>query len=197
MKNYVTCNRCSNWSAEVKMSADCPSCKNKRLIPDPKDILCNNCGNTLCPIGTINEQVPHGLVNARVVGGYDSYHLFDTTSYTFSMCELCLRNLFINFKIKPVVSETDLDESDRKLSTWEQDLLWYESRIWEDNGGPELAYKKGKCNFKKDCEEDAVYSQYLDDEFTIRCCCEEHKDLHSSYSSTLKPFVPAHLKVFI
>jgi hypothetical protein len=145
----------------------------------------------------MNEQIPHGLVGARVVGGYDSYHLFDATSYTFSLCELCLRKLFIDFKIKPVVSDTDLDEVDTVETAWEKDLKWYEFRLWEDNGGPEAAYKNGKCNLEKDCPEDAVYSQYIDGEFTIRCACEKHKETKMSYASELRPFVPNHLRIFI
>jgi len=198
MKKYVNCDWCMNWTFEQKLEKDCGLCKNKRLVPDPKEVLCNNCGNTMCPVGSMNRQIPHGLVNARVVGGFDSYHLFDTTSYTFNLCELCLRNLFMNFKIKPLVGDTDLSEEDIGESSWDLDLKSYEHRLWEDNGGPEAAYKNGKCNFEKDCNNDAVYSEYLSGEFTMRCSCNAHKDLSNyRYNSELKPFIPNNLKVFI
>ena len=179
------------------MATDCPRCNNKRLIIDPTDQLCNNCGDTLCPLGTMNYQVPHGLYNCTVRGGYDSYHLFDCTKYTFSLCEKCLRHMFMAFIIKPQINDEDIEGNEGIEEIWEKDQKYYEYRLWTDSGGDIEAYKNGKCNFVKDCPNDAVYSEYLYDEFSENCCCEEHKNLKNYSGSQLKPFVSNTLKPFL
>jgi len=109
----------------------------------------------MCPIGTMNEQIPHGLIDAQVTGGYDSYHLFDMTSYKFNFCEKCLRQLFMQCKIKPFIS--DVDGGDHTTEdAWNIDQEYYEYRLWTDNGGRHQAYINKKCNMKKDCPNDAV-----------------------------------------
>lgn len=59
------------------------------------DILCNKCGKS-CKgnIGNFN-----GLIETVIAGAYDSTHLDDLTRYAFSMCEKCLSELFLEFKI--------------------------------------------------------------------------------------------------
>jgi hypothetical protein len=61
------------------------------------DVLCNKCGKTC--------SMPHaalqhfGLIEAEVSGGFDSTVLEDLHTYTFSLCEVCLKELFSTFKI--------------------------------------------------------------------------------------------------
>jgi hypothetical protein len=62
-----------------------------------KDILCNKCGNSCFDVDKINFE---GLIEAKVVGGYNSKYLGDMCSYTFSLCESCLWKLFKDFCIK-------------------------------------------------------------------------------------------------
>jgi len=60
------------------------------------DILCNKCGQSLMrPHG----YGPFGLAEAEVEGGFGSAPLRDCTTYTFSLCETCLVELFGTFKI--------------------------------------------------------------------------------------------------
>ena len=149
------------------------------------------CGECTRPLGTHNECYPSGLESVQVTGGYDSYHLFDMTSYKFSICEKCLRGLFDNFKIPPVVSDM------YQGSTYAEDKEMYDYRIWKDTGGHHEAYVNGKCNFIKDCQNKAVYTQYISDEFTESCCCEEHKGRWGYGNSRLGPFVSHTLRVFL
>lgn len=73
--NYVTCQSCewqlANFPDRDWSSSPCFMCNNTRQVIDPREILCNLCGGCMCPIGTHNEQHPHGLVDAEVTGGYE------------------------------------------------------------------------------------------------------------------------------
>ena len=62
-----------------------------------EDIICNKCGKS-CK--STNEDY-YGLIETSVTGGYYSTHLEDMTTYTFSLCEVCLRGMFKSFKVKP------------------------------------------------------------------------------------------------
>jgi hypothetical protein len=192
---YVECQAC-NWRLQQE-SYDphtelCKRCNNTRKVISPKEILCNLCGECMCPIGTMNEQVPHGLYKAKVIGGYDSYHLSDMSVYVFSFCEKCLRQLFIQCKIKPDIRD-HIDER-----SWDEDQKYYEYMIWKDNGGHHQAYLNGKCNAEKDCFNKAVYTRFHNDtEFTENCACEEHKELRSYSNSKLTAFIPNVLKPFL
>jgi len=202
MKNMVPCQACE-WHLKNSPERDwdkdpCSKCKNTRQVIDPKEILCNLCGECMCPLGTMNEQYPHGLYKAKVDGGYDSYHLWDMTQYTFSFCEKCLRQLFMQCKIKPTVNELNFGNNTEGLpfidvgdeSSWEQDQTSYEYRVWVDSGGFKQAYLNKKCNSEKDCPNKAVYTVYMYEEFTEECCCEEHKArFNNSRIYKLVPFI--------
>lgn len=84
------------------------------------EIICNKCGDSCTPEDarkprgtpvkwvdgegflTISEEESvilhgpnaYGLIETTVSGGYDSSHLEDVTSYTFSVCEPCLAKFF-------------------------------------------------------------------------------------------------------
>jgi len=64
------------------------------------DVICNKCG-TSCKgeMGNFN-----GLIEVVVTGAYDSTHLEDMRSYSFSICEKCLSELFGGFAINPDIS---------------------------------------------------------------------------------------------
>jgi hypothetical protein len=204
--SFIPCNRCKGWSAELRFEKLCDSCNNSGIIIDPKERLCNNCGECLCPLDTISHSDPHGLVNARVTGGYNSYHLMDCTSYVFSICEKCLRQLFINFKIEPTVNEVDFwSDNDDGRSSWDKDQESYEFRVWKDNGGYHQAYLNRKCNEVKDCLGEAIYTVlYHDQEYSEKCCCQKHASLYdwtklapNPNNYRLVPFIPDTLKAFI
>ena len=72
-------------------------------------VQCNLCGLS-CTIGAPGDKWQDrraGLIEAKVVGGYESTPgngwgaLDDCTSYTFSLCEFCLDWLFTRCKVPP------------------------------------------------------------------------------------------------
>ena len=72
------------------------------------DIICNKCGES-CKEELLDETMQmcsfYGLIEVTVTGGYCSTHLADGSSYTFSLCEKCLVELFESFKIKESYDE--------------------------------------------------------------------------------------------
>ena len=143
------------------------------------------------------EQTPHGLYNAQVMGGYYTPgHLLDMNRYTFSFCEKCLRQLFMQCKIKPIVDEMDFQGNIQEHECWERDQHSYEYNMWRENGGHHQAYLDRKCNAEKDCPNRAVYTIRNSGEFTEDSCCEEHKRKEGS-SYSLVQFIRHELKAFL
>lgn len=188
----IDCPHCKNWQANARMKSLCNNCNNSKLIENPKYILCNMCGDSLSK----NEYSISGLKDIKVSGGYYSYYLLDNNLYKFNLCEKCLRELFMQFKIKPLVNEIDW-EGIIPENIWEEDQAIYEYRVWVDSGEAQKAYKNGKCNYVKECINDAIYTQFLGNSFTEKCCCEEHKNLFNYANSTLVKFIPDSLKPFL
>lgn len=202
---YVPCKSCA-WSLQNHPTRDweehpCEKCKNTRQVINPEELVCNLCGECLCPLGTMSEQYPHGLVDAKVTGGYESYHLFDLTTYVFSFCEECLRKLFNQCKIKPIIYDATTSGPGVLEFEWKQDQDSYEERLWMDSDAPHQAYLNKKCNQRKDCPYDAEYSLFSDwgDEgliFTEQTACEKHKPNYPSSSYIIKPYISPNLRVF-
>ena len=67
------------------------------------DIICNRCGKTCIPL---KECGPEGLSEVNVRGGYGSEILGDGDFFTFSMCERCLAEIILDFKIPPEYGDT-------------------------------------------------------------------------------------------
>ena len=190
--NYVKCDHCIQWDLNERHRRVCTACNNSQMIIDPKEILCNMCGGQQRHLGTINEQYPTGLENAKVTGGYNSYHLLDDSSYRFNFCEKCLRELFIKCKIKPQVNVLVDGETDN----WDKDQEYYEFKVWKDTGGHHQAYLDRKCNVVKECPNRAEYTRLLGGEFTENCSCEEHKSIDWLGNTNTK-FIPNVLKAFL
>jgi len=78
---------------------------NELYTDKTKNLLCNKCGGDMNKYWDDDEPgSPHGLVNAKVNGGYLSEPLMDTTVYKFSLCEHCLHEMFLGFKSPPEIS---------------------------------------------------------------------------------------------
>lgn len=71
------------------------------------DIICNKCGNTCLPI---KECGGEGLIEASVCGGYGSEIIGDGDSLTFSICERCLIEIILDFRIPPEHDDMDGEE---------------------------------------------------------------------------------------
>lgn len=166
---------------------------------------CNNCGGTLEIKSAIYEEINgkdapldlYGLVSASVSGNYESIHLSDCTTYSFSLCELCLRTMFDSFKIKPTCKLYMIEPN--KPVDYNEDKKMYDFSIWKQEGKDHIAYLNGLCNQFKNCPNKAIYSIYgHDDEFTEDSACEEHKEeFYLPIGYSLKPFVKNALKPFI
>lgn len=211
--NKVKCTLC-DWRCQQPdydlSKENCRRCNNTRLMDDPAEIFCNMCGGLMChditvPSGRWRSDSPCGLHNAKVSGGYESYHLFDMTGYTFSFCEECLRKLFLQCKIPPKVSEYGIGNApdgsltyvDRSEQSWEDDKTCYEYRVWKDAGHHHQAYLNKMCNAVKDCENKAVYTLlHNDTDFTEEALCEKHAD-HKYSNSKLTKFVPNVFKPYL
>lgn len=198
MHTYIDCKRCAHWTMETRYKEHCGICHNTGKAIEPKEILCNLCGECMfSPIAldSVGYETPYGLFDAKVYAGYNSFHLFDLNKYTFSFCEACLRGLFIKCKIKPDIRDVGFDgENDMKIE-WDKDQTDYEYRMWVDSGGKHDAYVNGLCNSIKDCPNKALYSNLnYHDEFSEDCSCEEHKD--EMYGKVV-PFICDMLKAFL
>jgi hypothetical protein len=175
---YIVCSFCDHWTLEDRHIKSCKQCNNSGFVVNPTTILCNMCGGHTRFLNTMNEQSVFGLENCTVSAGYESYHLLDCTQYTFNLCEKCLRQLFIQFKIPPKIDGYDYETEDNDY-TWETDQKIYNYRLWEDAGGHHQAYLNKKCNKEQDCPNEAKYSILTESgEFTENCACEEHKQFY-------------------
>ncbi len=159
--------------------------------------LCNLCGESLIIEHERSKTTAYGLVGAQVTGGYYSTHLLDMNRYQFSLCELCLRQLFIKCKIPPQIN--CLFGFDNNKMSFEEDQYLYEFSLWSTNGGAHQAYLNRKCNAALHCPGDAKYTELSDEEFTENCFCEFHNKPtgpYPEYRSSVK-FIPDNLKAFL
>ena len=197
-KLLIDCSHCGHWDIARKIMGDiCKACNNTGKVRDPKRILCNMCAGPMRPLGTENEQYVHGI-ETSVLGGYQSYHLFDMTRYHFNFCEECLRKMFDQCKISPRIEECNFDGGAEEAFTYAQDKEHYDYKVWSDTGGHHQAYLDRKCNRAKNCPNTALYTVLYRGEFTENCACEEHKEVwfHANYNKLTK-FIPNVLKAFL
>lgn len=151
-------------SGELRVALNCHSCKGTGIKRKPTTYVCNVCAQSLCPD---NRGEPHGLVDCEVEGGYDSTALSDSTTYRFSICEACLRNLFGSFKIPPAVQ--GLGTSD-----YEEDYTYFMDSEWRRAGGHLQKLADGLCNEHKDCPHPAEFRVFNTGHLSDLALCKEH-----------------------
>ncbi len=177
-------------------SSYCGTCNDSGLIQEKP---CNLCGDDMTMINGIDNGDAAGLKDVSVMGGYNSYHLFDLNNYKFSFCEKCLRKLFEQCVIKPKITDYTTDEN----ISWDEDQKAYEYRDWANSAKFHEAYLKRRCNTIKDCPNEAIYSIQLDeDEITITeqgVCkeCAEDKDFFLPHNGKLIKFVSNQVRPFL
>ncbi len=105
----------------------CEACDGTGREKLPEEVFCNRCGKT-CDKGDINPNLnfpprhdSYGLIKAKVSGGYHSDSLCDMTTYTFSICEGCLKELFDSFKIPPAVWDDMTGSQEVYNPNWKED----------------------------------------------------------------------------
>ncbi len=177
--SYEPCDACAVHRADgrFEQALACFRCAGTGLVPTRDAAICNGCGQSLHPpTGSIDAQIPHGLANFEIIGGYDSEGLLDLHRYTFSLCERCLRGILAKTKIPPLVERLN-DGGER----WERILFADDQRAWEYNewrrrGGHATAAIHGLCNAIKDCGTEAAYAISLSGDVGDDRTCEAHKD---------------------
>ncbi len=194
-KNNPTMVPCSGYKCNVNSSC----CKGTNFVIDPSERLCNQCGFALKEAIDKNDfQSDYGLRDVQVEAGYFSNYLTDWNQYIFSLCEKCLRDLFIRFKIKPDI----YCHSDNVGYSWEEDNEGIEERLWHRSEGPKEKYKQQLCNERQHCPYRAVYSLFYvaddGDTFANTGVCIDHSERYVGKNSyKLVPFISHKLIVFI
>lgn len=177
MSDYRICPSCLNDRANLDTAAialHCRECKGTGFVRSRETYVCNKCGDCLCPpIGTMNQDAPHGLVEATVSGGYDSRHLFDTTNYSFSLCELCLRNLFNECAVPPKISHY----MGPGWKTYQEDRVMWEDRLWEESEAFMAHTAAGLCTTRL-CGHPATQRELISGLPTNVLACDAHARLH-------------------
>lgn len=166
------------------------------------DDSCNMCGESIYIKYNVTgkeEKTLGGIENIQVVGGYFSEYLLDMNCYTFSLCEKCLRQLFMQFKVPPHVCDINFSGTELREIPFVEDQKAYEYMTWQRNGGHHQAYLNAKCNMIKECSNDAKYSfSFSEGHFSEDCSCEEHKDRYKNVINAERTnFLPNHLRIFI
>ncbi len=193
MNKHEVCSRCktSREEGHFQLALRCMSCRGTGIVRVPASYHCNRCGDSLQPDEHTDD--PYGLVEARVEGGYHSHHLFDLTSYTFSLCEGCLREMFDLFVIPPTlfgcsISGGDLRTVEGLEEAYDDDVRMYKHRLWKASGGQQEKFATGICNGVEACERQARWRLYLSDEAIDESVCDEHKKRYAStMNATFKP----------
>ena len=106
-----------------------------------QEVLCNKCTKSLqkpsyTDIAGTQHFSTNGIVEYSYKGGYDSDPLEDITSYTFSLYEPCLADLFQSFIIPVEVSEYDIMDGTGFLDQEKQERY---NQIYESKDIAELA----------------------------------------------------------
>ncbi len=159
---HKTCEACAAERAVGNLDAALAwrECDGKGIVRTRESWVCNGCGGCLCPDtdpSDPNGAIPHGLMEAKVSGGYSSPCLSDMTTYVFSLCEACLRTMFGGFKIGP-----SMGGYAPGIGEHEGDGESYETEVAERD-----AYEK-KC-----AEERATYDKLIAER---RCTDRGHRD---------------------
>jgi len=185
---YDRCPACveARASGDFEGARRCHRCKGTGIVRDPKSYVCNRCGGSLAGDADMGFGEQYGLVEASVSGGYSSPHLFDCTTYTFSLCEKCLRQLFAKFEVPPAVSSS-LNYTG-EAETYDEDLRHYNYRLWRKQGCHIERLKLGNCNAIIDCEKAATLRKFCSGSLTNDCSCDEHGPLHTYANTWTVPF---------
>lgn len=171
--NYEICKNCKSLreSGDFTGALDCYACKGKGIRRKDESYICNSCSEVITPCS-------YGLIDAKVSGGYDSHHLWDLTTYQFSMCEKCLRDLFNNFKVPPATYGNDIEGNISSNEAYEQDRKAHERRLWRDSGAQDARFGTGICNYEEECKEPAAWRECISETLQDRSYCDKHKIEH-------------------
>ena len=119
-KEILTDDEFSEWN-QLSIEQEKERSRQQWLHEGNEPTICNNCGEE-CDYHWMESHEKHGLIGQRYSGGFSSPALEDCTTYYFSICEHCLKDMFNSFAI-PV------DEGEYHVWTGEEvKLSKYKSR---------------------------------------------------------------------
>lgn len=197
---YQTCPSCAAYrlpsddgnvdEPAFEAALRCHDCKGTGIVRDPKSYVCNRCGGSLAGDTEHSAREQYGLVEATVSGGYSSPHLSDCTTYTFSLCEKCLRKLFSTFEIPPKIGgyAAGTGERDGSSEPYADEEARYKYRLWKAGGGHIDKLRVGFCNATINCEKPATIRKFCSGSLTNDCSCDEHGLLHTYANTWNVPF---------
>lgn len=182
---YKACRSCKKYRDErdFELARRCNICEGTGIVRENKSYSCNKCGGTMKATEDCSDSSPHGLVEVTVGGGYHSFYLSDCTSYTFSMCEKCLREAFEEFKIPPTVVDRMGDGSKGPEESYQRDREAYLHQVWCASGGRKEAFKAGLCTDSETCGKPARWGSldrppsYKPGKF-FDASCDDHVPWH-------------------
>lgn len=174
MSNLEACTDCAEDRAagDFEGASMCRKCEGKGFHRGFGTYFCNQCKACLRAFPDMESSEQEGLVEAHVVGGYMSKHLFDMSCYTFSLCEKCLRTLFNGFATPPTV--TSNLPSNRAVFDYADDLAAYYRKQWQATPEVEERFKARICNYDADCTEPGEAIIFYSGEMSDKVRCHKH-----------------------
>lgn len=172
IRMYEPCPACgvARVDQDFATAVACRTCKGTGIVRTRDSWVCNACGGCLCPSDSANHDVPFGLVDAKVSGGYNSPALSDCTNYKFSICESCLRKIFDGFVVKPEISEYHLGV------------------LGGDDVATDERYEEEAAARKKSDEENAASKAEFFKLYEERRCADHDKDPADKNGNALKEY---------
>ena len=167
---YERCPSCAEAreGADLTSALRCHPCRGTGVVRRADSFRCNRCGGTM---GVRDEARPHGLVEQTVSGGYSSEHLLDTTTYTFSLCEACLRRLFDECVVPPTIGAYMGGPAEQSYA---EERVAYEWHAWRRVGGHRPRVREGRCNQVVACDARATLWMVSSHGLTDEVACEGH-----------------------
>jgi hypothetical protein len=126
--------------------------KIKRTVKEIEieEIFCNKCGQS-CRGANPFENF-NGLIEAEILGGYDSTHIGDGDVYQFSLCEACLKILFGTF-LYPALQGNYMTP-DNYNPSFDRKKYWGEGVILFEDWTTEM-----KADFFQGLQDDSVLNR--------------------------------------
>lgn len=174
MSKHKICHSCEDYrsSGEFSLALNCSRCKGTGIVRDVTSYICNGCGKNPClKAHTDSEGEPYGIIDYKYSDAYASDALTDGTTYTFSLCEDCLRILFDGFVVPPNVG----NYLPGGFDSYAEEKAYSIQRKWERGNGPQEKFLAGLCNQFEGCKNLAAFRKFSGYKaLTDDVCCFDH-----------------------
>lgn len=185
-ETLVACEQCAEARVEQDFisAKGCQTCGGKGYHRAHDSFHCNNCKASLQAFPDSGFAEQEGLVEASVSGGYMSRSLFDGSTYIFSLCEACLREMFDRFQTPPTIKGWLPGGAGQ---TYAEDQAAHRRRVWRRTSGPSERFAKRVCNFEEGCSLPAEFVRFQSGRMVPECVCKNHVS-HANFPQAT--FVP-------